>query len=134
MGGGYISCGDFEGDDKSASAFFGVFAAIRSDLEALNDAQVQSFVYQVGRVETGHDDPPIAIAPHLASVLLPRLVIFRDQLVERLGTRDRYAALEANPEGKWGEGLAWQFNCVEDLIPACEHAVENQENVVIDFD
>jgi len=134
MGGGYISCGDFEGEDKSASAFFGVLAAIRPALESLNAAHVNSFVQQVAKVETGHADPPVVIPPRVAAVVLPRLSVLRDELVARLGTSDRYAALDAAPEGKWGEGPAWELHCIEDLIPAWEHAIEEQQDIVIDFD
>lgn len=133
MGGHYISCGKFRGEDKSGSAFQGVLKSL-ADAPADLIANIISEFDEEGYVEIKAKD---------AKVLLPLLRKYRRELVKKIGHDDWMKALQAEErtlkrdknkkrvQGMFGESPAWQLYCTTDLIEACKTAVKDSEKVLI---
>jgi hypothetical protein len=148
VGGGYISCGDFEGDDKSGSALLGVVEDLQTLLRRESDSALGDLLAGMHAFVSGEAAPPddwedkIEITADQMAALLPYLKKCRDHLVENSGTSDPGKAMEAeqaasgsnSSELKWGKGTGWRLYCVTDLLGAAEHAMANQQSVFISFD
>lgn len=148
MGGGYISCGDFEGDDKSASALMGVVEDLQGLLRWESESALLDLLAGMHAFVSGEAVPPddweeaIEIEADQMTALLPYLEKYRNQLVEKAGTSDLDAAMEADQastgldpsELKWGKGTGWRLYCVTDLLRAAEHSIAGRQSIFISFD
>lgn len=133
MGGHYISCGKFRGEDKSGSAFQEV-------LQSLADAPADLIANIVSEFD---EEGYVEIKAKHAKLLLPLLRKYRRELVKKIGHDDWMKALQAEEaslkrdknkkrvQGKYGESPAWQLYCTTDLIEACKTAVKDNEKVLI---
>src|SRR5687767_12921583 len=121
MGGGYISCGEFMGDDKSGSAFEGVLRGIPIVLTA---EEGTAFSEQVAAplLQALHEGgEQFEISPEMVSHLLQPLTRYHAHLDETLGHPHPYDAPELDRErgldmtdAKYGDGPGWQFYCTHD--------------------
>src|SRR5215467_6233787 len=109
MGGGYISCGDFEGEDKSGSAINGVFDAIASMLPAEERRQWQSNF--LAALEGNLEEQQMIIPSQLVRLLIDPLRAYYADLGAKLGNPHPADApimdfqRGLNPtEAKWGAG------------------------------
>ena len=128
MGGLAMSCGAFQGRDKSASALLEV-------IKELRDAPVEVIDPITGAFKT----LDYLFIPEIhAEVLLPFLIEYKSHLVAQIGDDDW--AREANAEVRAGtvtggrrEGRGWRLYCTVDLIKACETSVLEHQPVLICF-
>ncbi len=139
MGGGYIECGSFFGEDKSGSAIEGVFEAIAAMLSPEERERWQTDF--ITALRTMSDDAGFLIEPHLVKMLMVPLEKYYADLGARLGYPNPYeapgmdAARGLNPtEAKWGAGDGWRYYCAHDLLEACKVSLEDGEDIVISFD
>ncbi len=145
MGGIYIDCGSFAGEDKSGSAILGVLES----MQQMADPTVRAILAQLSeRVQImlqTQASTVTEIHPNEASALLPDLRRYRAKLEQRLGPiRDPHTAIHNDKvEGeafgmgtarKWGAGLGWQYFCVLDLERAFDTSVTDQVAVVLSWD
>jgi hypothetical protein len=139
MGGIYIDCGSFAGEDKSAKAILFVLAGMRgiADPDALPIltrliADVTQMLHTSGASTTTETE----IASGDAAVLLPYAHRYRDQLEQSLGPiRDPYIAIANDRrDGIFLEGRGRQYHCVLDLERAFEVSLAEQQPVVISWD
>lgn len=140
MGGGYISCGKFLGEDKSGSAIAGVLRGIPTVLPEAEGAIFRSAIGDPLLAAVGRSQP-LEIPPKLAAQLIEPLRIYHEHLRVVLGDPDPGDAPELDRErglrmtdAKYGQGLGWQFYCTHDLLRACQLSQENNEPVSIAFD
>ncbi len=138
MGGGYISCGDFLGDDKSGAPIGGILEDLVSNLADTQNSAIATELLEQLDSETDH----ILIEPGHASKLLPdfkHLQTYYKTLFPDLDNwwlifeREVQQGMD-NVAGKWGESIGWKIYCLADLIPACEISISTNEPVVISFD
>jgi hypothetical protein len=145
LGGIYIECGSYAGEDKSGSAILGVLEG----MQPMADPTIRLILAQLSeRVQIMLQTQASSVTeihPNDTSALLPDLRRYRAKLERRLGAiRDPHAAIqndrvqgEAFGMGtarKWGDGLGWQYFCVLDLERAFETSVAEQEAVVLSWD
>ena len=146
MGGGYVSCGEFTGADKSCSAFQGVLDQV-ADLSSYRpDAALDAFVERVRSFLSGNGDPEWSdyiLIPHkLAIDLEPYLEECKRSLVADMKTDDPFEAIERDEaesgldpiDAKWGKGKGWRLYCVHDLLLAIAHSRATREEICISFD
>ena len=141
MGGGYIKCGDFEGEDKSGSpvhavlsvafrrafgcdpsgrivfALRGLFGRKRSSFES----EVESALLSVNYDEVGR------IPPTVAAHFLPFLRDYEAEICGRLGITagdDIDTFMKRSTSSKYGfmQDDGWHLYCLRDLIQACERS------------
>ena len=148
MAGGYISCGDFCGDDKSASALSGVVEDLKAMLRWENEPKLLELMENITAFVTGEAVPPddweeeIIIRPDQMGSLLPHLKKYQDKLINQTVTSDPLEAIDREQEStsvdptdlKWGEGIGWRLYCVADLMRAAEHSIKTGDEVSITFD
>src|SRR3989442_9193282 len=111
MGGGYISCAGFMGEDKSGSAISGV---LRDIPKVLSEAEAAAFRQCVvdPLLETIHKGTrELEILPSTVSLLIGPLGRYHAHLDEALGHPHPYEAPELDrqrgmdmTDAKWGEG------------------------------
>lgn len=131
MSGLNISCGEFQADEKSGSAF----ERVLRELPEFSDAARQE-------IFAGFDEGEFTlIAPHVAIELIPQLRAYRDSLVSEIGHGDflREMAREesvgtCSVKLKWGEGRGWRLYCAINLLAACEHSAVSLEPVAVCLD
>jgi hypothetical protein len=138
MGGGYISCGNFSGDDKSGSPITGILEDLTSNLaDTQNSAMATKLLEQLDS-ETDH----ILIEPDQATKLLPDFKCLQTHYKSHypdlddwwlIFERETQQGLD-NIAGKWGESIGWKIYCLADLIPACEISISTGEPITISFD
>jgi hypothetical protein len=140
MGGGYISCGNFLGDDKSGSAFVGVLRGIPTVLSA---AEAAAFRVSLAEplMAMLEDSQELEITPQRAAELFEPLRKFHEHLRAALGDPEPCHAPELDRKlgvnmtnAKYGEGTGWQFYCTHDLLHACELSQKSKEPIGISFD
>lgn len=137
MSGGYISCGEFNGEDKSGSAYSGVLA----DLQTLGSGRYAQLVEPLAR-DLANCEESVEIPQHVAASLLPVLREYRGVLEVELGDiRDPFEAIDHDEElgldssdAKWGQGTGWKYYCVLDLERALVRSISTGECVYIEFD
>jgi len=141
MGGGYISCGEFMGEDKSGSAISGVLRDMATMLSPAEGAAFQKHVAGPVLEAMHRGEQEIEIPPAAASLLLGPLARYHTHLDATLGHPHPYDAPELDrkrgmdmTEAKWGEGLGWQFYCTHDLLRACEVSQKTGAAIVLHFD
>jgi hypothetical protein len=141
MGGGYISCGEFLGEDKSGSAFEGVLRGIPTilapDAAATFTKHVATPLLQALYV----GEQEFEITPEIVGHLFQPLTTYYAHLDQVLGHPHPYEAPELDrtrgldmTDAKYGAGLGWQFYCTHDLLRACEISRDTGEPIVISFD
>ncbi|HEY2882828.1 MAG TPA: hypothetical protein VGJ15_10350 [Pirellulales bacterium] len=141
MSGGYISCGEFIGDDKSGSALEGVLNGI---ITTLPDGEKAAFRERVAApvfIAMRRCGEQFEISPDAVSYLFDPLVRYHAYLSELLGNPEPFLAPELDRQrgldltaAKYGEGQGWQFYCTHDLLKACEISRQTGEPIVISFD
>ena len=130
MAGGEITCGSFQGQDKSGSAVEGVLLAVLPQNEPVVSAILSAL----------DEQDYVLIEEQVAKILLPVLRKYREQLVSEIG-HDSWATELAVEEvagmdparGKWGESSGWRLYCVADLIQACETSLTEHQPICIAF-
>jgi hypothetical protein len=131
MSGLNISCGEFQADEKSGSAF----ERVLRDLPEISDASRMEIL-------AGFDEGEfILIAPDVAIELIPQLREYRDSLVSEIGHSDFLREMDreesvgiCSVKLKWGEGRGWRLYCAVNLLAACEHSSVSLEPVVVCID
>ena len=146
MGGGYVSCGAFQGDDKSCSALQGVIEQIERLSCYSPDAELRRFVARVKAFLSGGHDSEwtdyLLIAPRQARELKPYLEECEQVLIADVDTSDPFDAIEKDEavpgldpvEAKWGKGKGWRLYCIIDLLRAIDHSQTTGEDICIAFD
>jgi hypothetical protein len=141
MGGGYISCGKFLGDDKSGSALQGVLRAIvlRLPPECVADFDKDVASPLLSSLDQGMAE--FEISPRMVARLVGPLTDYHAYLDEILGHPDPEEAPELDrmqgldmTKAKYGAGLGWQFTCTYDLLRACEVSKKEGLPILINFD
>jgi hypothetical protein len=147
LGGIYIDCGTFAGEDKSGSAILGVLEGMQLMADTATRAVLEQLIEQV-EVMLQTNTPTVQISPNDALVLLSDVRRYRAKLEQRLGSiRDPHIAIHndvVEGEGvemgsvrkysRYGAGLGWQYFCVLDLEPAFEKSIADQNSVVLSWD
>ena len=116
MGGGYIQCGDFSGDDKSCSAISDVFDELPS---ALQENDRNEFVTNViGPLQSQLEETGefFLISPDVAKQMLPVVQtlydkyrsIFLNKTVWDAVASDNDLGIDSS-EAKWGAGPGWRY-------------------------
>ncbi len=146
MGGGYISCGEFSGDDKSCSALKGVIDQIVALPSYRPSSELQQCLQRISAFLAGGGDAEwsdcLAIDPSQAAELEPYLEECRRSLISDLGTSDPFKAIEMDDaapgldatEAKWGKGKGWRLYCITDLLRAVAHSRVRGDVIYIAFD
>ena len=141
MGGGYISCGEFMGEDKSGSAFEGV---LRGILTMLPPKEAVTFTMHVATpllqaLQEGQEQ--FEIPPDMVGHLFEPLKRYHAHLDHMLGHPHPHEAPELDRqrgldmiEAKYGSGPGWQFYCTHDLVRACEVSRRTGEPIIFAFD
>lgn len=141
MGGGYIQCGDFLGNDKSGSAISGLIDALPKFAPAEDRRSFVKSVIAPLRESLANTHEYILIEPTIAARLIIALEIFNSHVGQELGfpepseapDKDREAGLDPT-EAKWGKGKGWQYYCAHDLLQACRVSVEGGQPICVSFD
>jgi hypothetical protein len=138
LGGIYISCGAFAGQDKSGSALEGVLAGMHP---IAGKYALAAITRLKASLETASSHA--LIAPDDAAALLPCLRRYRTELEQLISpVRDPFVAMR-NDEladgldfaaAKYGKGKGWQYYCVLDLEQAFEISFRQQQPVVLTWD
>ena len=141
MGGGYIQCDDFCGDDKSGSAMSGVLEELPSQLsESERETFVNELIAPLQRQldETGEY---FLIPPASSKRLLPVVDSLYDNYRQRFGDADVWDAIELDDESgldpieaKWGKGAGWRYYCLTDLRVALRRSIDSDSDVCVSFD
>lgn len=140
MGGGYISCGKWRGDDKSGSAIDGVFSALRP---FFSEDTAAHFDRNEALAKDGFQrgEQEFSLPIDLAAKLIEPLEKYYEELGKKLGHPDPGDAPELDratgmdmARAKWGEGDGWRYYCAHDLLEACRHAVNTNTPIVVGFD
>lgn len=141
MAGGYISCGEFSGDDKSGSAISGVFEALPECLpENERDAFIEKVLAPLAEYLEENEDH-ILIESDTASMLLEPVETLYSQYAGELGHPEPFNAPQIDEDrglngtdAKWGKGIGWRYYCLHDLRLAFRKSIESGEPVVVSFD
>lgn len=152
MGGGYIRCAEFEGDDKSGSPSF---AVLKTVLHLTDSDLTEPSLFR--KLFTKHAAPSkwvvvlrqfrgragVVIPSELARELLPPVETYYRHLGEELGhpepgaapDLDKAAGLDIR-KAKWGSGPGpgWRYYCAHDLVAALQKSIATGQPVNIEFD
>ncbi len=136
MGGVYVSCGAFSGEDKSCSAISGVVEEILPLASASERVLLAPIIEWL---EVGPDH--VVIEADTARGLLSLIVRYREIIEARIApVRDPFEQMnkdhEDDPtldvtEAKYGKGLGWKYYCVLDLEKAIRVACATGEPVAL---
>lgn len=141
MGGGYIHCDGFSGDDKSGSAMSGVLKELPSQLpESERDSFVNELITPLQRqlAETGEY---FLIPPASSKRMLPLVDSLFEKYRQRFGDGDACDTIAVDDESgldpleaKWGKGAGWRHYCLNDLRKALRRSIDSDSDVCISFD
>lgn len=141
MGGGYIQCDDFVGDDKSGSAISVVLEELPTQLpESERDAFINELIAPLQRQleETGEY---FLIPPASSKRLLPLVDLLYEIYRQRFGSAEVWDAIELDErsgldpiEAKWGKGAGWRYYCLTDLRIALQRSIDSDCDVCVSFD
>lgn len=128
MGGLNISCGSFQADDKSGSAFESVLLEL-PDVPAGMKRDILS----------GFDNEEyVLIDPGHAASLIQPLEAYQKQLIAQIGHSDWMVEAQREEQNggdpvklKWGEGRGWRLYCTTNLLAACRESAESTAPVVV---
>ena len=135
MSGGYLSCGNWMGDDKAGTAFFQVLDSLEEMLTVDERPQWdEGFATHLRQQldELDEDEPPfMQLSRSMLDVLVPVARRYFDVLSERLGnpSPDTWSEM-----GEWKTGEGWQLMCLQDLFQAYDACCRSGRPVVIHFD
>jgi hypothetical protein len=138
LGGIYISCGTFSGEDKSGSALWGVLGGMR----AIADTGALA---AIARLDANWEvaSTYMLIDPDDAAALLPSLRLYRTELEQLIAPiRDPFVAMQNDQmvdgldfiKAKYGKGKGWQYYCVLDLEQALVISSAEGQPVVLTWD
>jgi hypothetical protein len=141
MGGVYIRCGSFEGEDKSGSAIDGLL----DELFPLADAGQRHALSSVRRALQGEADGDFGrIAKADAAALAPLLQTYVAGVHSRYGPlsdpfelvdRDFAEDPSLDPtDAKYGKSRGWRLYCATDLLEACKTSAREHEDVILTWD
>jgi hypothetical protein len=139
MGGVYIECGSFAGEDKSCSAIEGVL----EDMALEADAPQRDAIARIeGSLNSGEEHVEIDATD--AQSLLSLVSRYRSDLLRRIAPiTDPFEQIErdlqANPDldptaAKYGKSIGWKLYCVIDLEKAFAVSVEEDKPVILTWD
>ncbi len=141
MGGGYIQCGEFFGDDKSCSAISGVFEELPLQLpENERKAFLQEVLSPIESqlIET---EAYFKISPGVSERLLAVVERLFAKYKEQFGDSEVWDVIELEDSNgvdsvdlKWGKGAGWRYYCLTDLRIALQHSIESGDDVLVHFD
>lgn len=141
MGGGYIQCDDFSGDDKSGSAISGVLEELPSQVpESERNTFINELILplQTQLYETGEY---FQIPPAASMRLLPVVESLFDKYRLQYGDADVWDVIEMDDESgldpikaKWGKGAGWRYYCLTDLRVALQRSIDSDSDVCVSFD
>lgn len=141
MGGGYIQCGDFSGDDKSCSAISGVFDELPSVLEERERNEFVTNVLDPLHSQLEETGEYFVIPPDVASMMLPAVQILYDKYRDIFLNKTVWDAVASDDdcgidpsEAKWGQGPGWRYYCLTDLLQGLQHSIETDTDICISFD
>lgn len=139
MGGIYIQCGSFEGEDKSCSAIDGVL----EDLVLNADASQRDVIARIERSLNGGEEH-LEIDAADAKSLLSLVTRYKSDILSRIApTTDPFEQIQldhrADPaldptDAKYGKSTGWKLYCVIDLETAFTVSVEEDEPVILTWD
>ncbi len=134
MGGGYISCGEWLGDDKSGSAFLSLLDELEQTLLPEETSRWQEMVgepLQEQLNDTPEDDMPYL---ELDRAMMDCLI----GPVRRYVAQERARGIRGDPPGTvedgWQSGPEWRLYCAIDLLRAHDECSRTGDTVVIHFD
>ena len=156
MGGGYIECGDYLGDDKSGSPSEDILSLLfrrAAGRAAYSRRHLLGRFFRRGprlpdwldEFESALREPPvpheIRLSAGVAGGLLPYAEKYHAELGEKLGNPAPSEAPELDSRAgmdpsaaKWGKGDGWRFYCTNDLVQALRQSLVTNLPVVITFD
>ena len=141
MGGGYIQCDDFSGDDKSGSAMSGVLEELPSQVSELERGTFVNEVIVPLQTQLGETGEYFLIPPATSKRLLPAVESLFDEYRQRLGDVEVWDAIEMDDESgldsiqaKWGKGAGWRYYCLTDLRVALRRSIDSDSDVCVTFD
>lgn len=138
MGGMYLSCGDFSGEDKSASPMPNVV----KDLEAGLGGQAGKWFEEM----LGECDPEEGVAyriiPTNYDILLSNLETLLSSYRSLFpNIDDWYQIFELEvkggmdpTKGKYGQSVGWKISCTTDLIKAVKTSLTTGDEILVHFD
>ena len=141
MGGGYIQCDDFSGDDKSGSAMSGVLEELPSQLpESERDAFFNELISPL-HCQLDETGEYFLIPPASSKRLLPVVDSLFEKYRLRFGDANIWDAVELDDESgldpieaKWGKGAGWRYYCLTDLRTALRRSIVSESDVCVSFD
>lgn len=141
MGGGYIHCGDFSGEDKSCSAISGVFEELPSVLPANKRAAFDAEILAPLRSDLEANGDYFLIPPEVSVQLLPVAESLLNQYRAKYGDSEVWDVMELDEaagldsvEAKWGKSPGWRYYCLTDLCAGLRHSIATRTEVCISFD
>ena len=138
MGGIYITCGEFNGDDKSCSAIDGVMQDMDKGVGGFDGSLLDSLFHpgdeEAGIAFTLNPEDPERLLVSLWKLQAHYQAIFPGvtdwhkiiQLEESMGMN--------STNGKYGESVGWRLYCVNDLLNAVKKFCETHDEIVLTFD
>jgi hypothetical protein len=131
MSGLNISCGEFQADEKSGTAFERVLGELPGVSGDTRQAILAGF----------NDGEFTLITPDVAIELISQLRDYCDSLVSEIGHGDFLREMNREERSgicsvklKWGDGRGWRLYCATNLLAACEHSAISHQPVAICLD
>lgn len=141
MGGGYIHCGDFSGDDKSCSAITGVFEELPSVLPAASHEAFVAEVIEPLQSQLEINGEYFLISPAVAERLLPVVESLLGHYRTKYGNAAVWDVMELDEksgmdsiDAKSGKGAGWRYYCLIDLSAGLRHSIDTRTDVCVSFD
>ena len=135
MAGGYISCGDFLGSDKTGTAIFEMLNDVEEQVtpqERKKWASVFAKPLQKQLESLDEDDLPyMELSKKMMDVLVGPLRRYYDALNAQLNHPSFDEAAEI---GEWRSGEGWRLLCAHDLLEAYDVCCRTKRPVVVHFD
>jgi hypothetical protein len=136
MSGGYFSCGDWMGGDKTGSAFFDVLDRIEQEVISPDEQSAWDTGFaeplRAQLAQQDEDEPPyLQLSRSMLDLLIPPARRCFETLNEQLGRPDPDSWHDLG-ESRSGEG--WQLICLDDLFRAYQACCESGASVVLHFD
>ena len=133
MGGLYVQCAEYGGDDKSMSAISGVLTAVA---ESLSGGDRAAFELAFAPLIAGDiDEEGVTLGAQHVALLEAPLQAYYEALGEKLGHPEPWEAPEldvGSVDAKYGAGDGWRFYCAHDLLQACQvHREEDGAPILI---
>jgi hypothetical protein len=135
MSGGYISCGQFMGEDKSGNAFFGLLedheeVVSEEERQRWEEAFAEPLRWQMDAQD--EDEAPLfRIDKTMMETVVTPLTRYYERQTERLGNPDPMDAPNLD-DGRDGEG--WKYYCAYGLLRAWQECQKTGKDVVVHFD